>query len=233
MEQFVSYFHNHYGVRHLEEITTAKAVNDKARLHSTLNAAHFMIIDSDITKGPDGRAMCAHWPLTESDLSFDELLTSMTRTRQGLKLDFKDSDIVIECLIKLGRMELSQPVILNADILSLEGSPAPDFSGRTFLDAYQTYYPNSLLSVGWRTTDEPHHPYTSKDVADMLQLVKNARPLTFPIRASLLPASWPQLRALVHEDDRTLTIWNSTPISRELRQWLIEYIPADKAFYEL
>jgi hypothetical protein len=232
MEQFMNYYHRVFGIETLSQITFAQAINDQARLQAALADPDAMIIDSDITKGPHGHAVCAHWPLIDSDLSFDDLLLSVQRSHKGLKLDFKDSGIVADCLIKLNRAELSQPVILNADILSLEGSPPPDFDGKAFLETCRTFCPEGLISVGWRTEDNYNYPYTDKDIVAMLELVKNVRPIVFPIRTSLLPHSWPQLARLIDSNDTLLLLWSSTPVPANLQAWIVDHIPPNNMFRE-
>lgn len=192
-----------------------------------------MVIDADITKAPDGQAICAHWPATTSDLGFSELIAAMRGTPQALKLDFKDQDIVAGCLRELAAANLSQPVILNADILSLHGAPAPDFDGREFLHTCRSLYPRGLISVGWRTEDNPASPYTARDVAAMLELTEGVTPLTFPVRASLLPASWPAIKMLLAHPNHSLLIWNANPASPALQSWLTQHVQRSRVFFEL
>jgi hypothetical protein len=217
-------------IRALGDIKWAHAVNDVKYLKEVLAnpKVHFLEVDIDFSRSGD--PIAAHYS-SESDLNLATLLNNIKYSKKGLKLDFKDPRAVIPTLALLKESQLLQPVILNADILSTKGAPAADIEPEWFIKNCQKHYPMGLLSLGWRTTEVSL--YSKNDVNKMLDICRGIKEVTFPIRASLLPDSWPYVKKLIKKDYYTLTIWDSRPMDHELKQWLIKNMDPNKCFYDL
>jgi hypothetical protein len=136
----------------------------------------------------------------------------------------------LPCLRKLQTAQLHQPVILNADILSTENAPSAIIPPEEFINGCQEFYPDGLLSVGWRTNYGS--TYTNEDINKMLQLCRNIKEVTFPVRASILPRSWENVKKLLEKDGYTLTIWNSEPLDHDLKKWIEQNTDLKKCFYD-
>ncbi|NXE95545.1 F151B protein, partial [Menura novaehollandiae] len=135
----------------------------------------------------------AHPPDTDSDITLQEWLAEMVNTDKGIKLDFKSLDAVGPSLELLGQVEqhLSRPVWINGDVLPGPcGSCAPLDAG-AFLSA--------RLSAG----------YERAMVQEMWGLCRRLpQPVTFAVRAALVPGSVPALRWLLRQSPRySLTVW--------------------------
>lgn len=233
--KILKYLSETYGVTQPGDVSWSHAVNSREKLGRFLNNSAAMIIESDIRISPKGIPVAAHPPETESNLSFDMLIATMRKSKQGLKLDFKDSEILAACLGKLQREQtrLSQPIFLNADILQGNGAHPSKFSAVGFLALCRTFYPSGILSIGWTTVANPQKGYTAKNVDEMLHLShKLKREVTFPVRACLLPGSWKELRRLLDQDGRTLTVWNNEPVNDELRDWIKNNTDPERTFYD-
>jgi hypothetical protein len=228
--KILDYFNKIYGITQPGNVSWSHAVNNRKKLHGFLNNPAAMIIESDIRISANGVAVAAHPPETESDLTFDELILMIQISNQGLKLDFKDPEILIGCLEKIRDAKLLKPILLNADILQGNGANPSKFSAVGFLALCKKYYPAGILSVGWTTTTE--HDYTKQNVDAMLALVGNIDELTFPVRACLLPNSWSELQRLLDRPGRTLTVWNNETVDAKLATWIKTNTDPAKTFYD-
>jgi hypothetical protein len=232
MKALMDYFKKEYGINNPGEVTWSHAVNSHEKLAKSLNNSDFMVIESDIRKSLQGVPVAAHPPDTESDLSFNELINEMSQSKQGLKLDFKDPEIVIPCLQRLNKASLRQPILLNADILQGNGANPPKFNAVEFLTFCKKNYPKGILSLGWTTTADPTLGYTQKNIDEMLQLCQGIEEVTFPVRACLLPNSWDNLKQLTEKEGYTLSVWNNEPVDRKLWQWIKVNTDLNKTFYD-
>ncbi|NWY67228.1 F151B protein, partial [Erithacus rubecula] len=159
----------------------------------------------------------AHPPDTDSDITLQEWLACMAGTDKGIKLDFKSLAAVGPSLELLGRLgpAPARPVWLNGDVLpGPRGSCAP-LDARAFLGAVTSACPDATLSLGWTTACHPglvpcvSPGYQWPMVQEMSQLCHPlSQPVTFPVRAALLPGSIPQLQWLLQQSHRySLTVW--------------------------
>lgn len=231
------YFHNLEGdlaPTQPGEVIWSHAVNSREKLDRYLHDGATMIIESDIRRSTNGVPVAAHPPETESDLTFEMLIDQMAQSNKGLKLDFKDPEIVTPCLTRLKTKPLTQPVLLNADILQGNGANPSTFSAGGFITECKELYPSGMLSLGWTTTPNPELRYTQENIDEMLTLCENAdiRVVTFPVRACLLPKSWNALERLITKDGYTLSIWNNEPVDEELRDWIKNNTDPSKTFYD-
>lgn len=231
--KLLDYLKKQYGVTQPGDISWAHAVNNIDDLNQALQGSA-MFIESDIRLSPTRVvAVAAHPPEMESDLTFAELLRRMKDSRQGLKLDFKDPEIVEQCLQDLSNANLSQPVLLNAGILRGNSPYISKFNAPGFIALCKKYYPQGILSVDWTMTADPNKPFLPQNIDEMLALVVDVDEMTFPVRAQLVPNSWPELqRLLAAKPDYTLTIWGGEP-NDELRNWIRTNTDPARTFYDL
>ena len=207
-----------FGVDNLGGIPWSHAVNSMKKFRKYLNNPEIAFLEFDIRVSTDGEIIAAHPPAMESDLPFEYILEQVVGSKQGIKLDFKDPEILIPCLKMLAEAKLEQPVMLNADILQGNGANISKFNPVGFLILCKKYYPQGLLSIGWTTTADPDLGYTEKNIDKMLELLKemDESEVTVPVRACLLSKSWSQIkRFMAEKPESTLTIWNNEPVSEE------------------
>lgn len=221
MRDVLHYLQEHYALTRLGDITWAHAVNSQEKLQWALANPQIMMIESDIRISPTGEVIATHPPLEESDLSFDQLLEALQTTKQGLKLDFKDVEAIAPCLARLQARQLPQPVLLNANVLQGMGGWPPQIEAPAFLRWCQDLYPQGILSIDW-TMGYYSTAYSHENVEEMLKLCCEYRlqQVTFPVRAKYLPASWEHVADLLQVEGYSLTIWDSTPLPKDLAHWL-------------
>jgi hypothetical protein len=160
-----------------------------------------------------------------------DLLNYVKHSEKGLKLDFKDQNTVAASLDLLTNADLEQPIILNADILNLKDAPNAIIDPEYFINTCVVNYSKGLLSLGWRTT--PSSRYELEDIDKMLSLTRNLTHVTFPLRASILPQSWEEVKKLLVTKSHTLTIWDSEPVNKELGSWINKNTDKQRCFYDL
>jgi hypothetical protein len=230
--ELLKYLEKEFGISVPGKVTWSHAVNSVEKLQRVLKEPEIMMIESDIRISSQGVPVAVHPPETESDLSFDYLLNQMRNSKKGLKLDFKDPEILIPCLQKLQNSNLHQPVILNADILEGNGANPSKFNSLDFLESCKKYFSVGLLSVGWTTIADPDFAYTQQNIEEMQNLIGNFSEVTFPVRACLLPSSWTQLTKLIQPQGFTLSVWNNEPIDKKLSEWIKVNTNPRKTFYD-
>ncbi|NXN16580.1 F151B protein, partial [Indicator maculatus] len=142
----------------------------------------------------------AHPPETDSDITLQEWLQEIVNTDKGIKLDFKSLEAVKPSLELLQHMKqhLRQPVWINADVLPGPNGSNAAVDAKVFLD---TVTSNSLLVfvIG----------YDWVMVTEMAQICSTLlQPVTFPVRAALVPQSVSELCWLMQQSERySLTVW--------------------------
>ncbi|NWU86035.1 F151B protein, partial [Onychorhynchus coronatus] len=148
----------------------------------------------------------AHPPDTDSDITLQEWLTQMVNTNKGIKLDFKSLDAVGPSLELLGQVEqqLRRPVWINGDILMGPGGSHPVLNAQSILSTVTSTFPDGFFNPVLFPAG-----YKWGMVEEMSQLCQAlSQPVTFPVRAVLVPRSLPALRWLIQQSDRyTLTVW--------------------------
>jgi Uncharacterized conserved protein (DUF2181) len=231
MHDVLSYLQKYYPIKILGDITWSHATNSQEKLQIALNDPQLMMIEVDVRVNPEGNPVLAHPPAVDSDLSFAEFIQIMANHHQGIKLDFKDAEILIPCLTILRESNLQQPVLLNAGILQGYRSYPPKFSAVGFMALCKKIYPRGILSPDWTLYQDP---YTKENIDEMLELCHShgIRQITFPIRTSDLPISWEHLSRLIEDDGYTITAWDGKPVSKDLLQWLQENIDPTKVCFD-
>ena len=235
MITLLNHLKKEYGIAHPGDALWSHAVNNHEKLKRSLANPDVMIIESDIRISRTAEAVCAHPPETESDLLFTDLIDAVKKSRKPIKLDFRDGEIVKDCLEYLRDAALHQSAILNADILQGNGANPPRPSTVGFMALCCKYYPHGVLSLGWTTTADPHQGYTAKNIDDMLALCVGMenREITFPVRACLLPNSLDELKRLLGDRKNwTLSIWNNETVDPELREWIRTNTDPARTYYD-
>ncbi|OWK59650.1 Protein FAM151B [Lonchura striata] len=117
----------------------------------------------------------------------------------------------LELLGQVGQ-RLARPVWLNGDVVpGPRGDRAP-LDARAFLRATTACCPDATLSLGWSTGCHRRPGkgrYGWPMVQEMWQLCQPlSQPVTFAVRAALVPDSLPQLQWLLQQCPRySLTVW--------------------------
>jgi hypothetical protein len=227
MKAILPYLHEHYHIDRLADITWAHATNNQERFQQALQDPQIMVLEADVMLSAHGDIIMAHPPASDSDLHFDAFLQGVSRSKQAIKLDFKNPEVLIPCLQALQHSSLTQPVLLNADIAW--GDHAPKFNGPGFIAVCKNLYPQGILSPDWANSGVP---YTQANIDDMLDLCRDNEQVTFPVEARLLPSSWTLLPQLLQRDQYSLTIWCGVPITSELLLWLQEHTDPSRVSYD-
>jgi hypothetical protein len=232
MNELLSYLREQYQIRTPGEVAWGHAINSKERLNQYLNNPDTMMLEVDIRISSRGFPIAAHPPMIDSDLSFEELLHAVATSKQGLKLDFKDPEILFPCLMMLQEANLKQPVLLNADILQGNQASPAKFNAAGFIAACKNIYPRGILSVGWTTYFHPDNGYTRENVDEMLALCEDVEQVTFPVLSHFMPNSWEQMERLTERDQFSLTIWGG-PVDQALHDWLLQHTDPQRTFYDV
>ncbi|XP_072521264.1 protein FAM151B [Salminus brasiliensis] len=191
------------------------AANNRSKINEALQGPAQMIEADILLRGRDPKEpIMAHPPDTDSDITLKDWLRAVGTSDKGIKLDFKSLAAVAPsmALLEEARAQLKGPVWINADILPGPGGRATPLDAQAFLQAVALQAEGDVLSLGWTTgwspdTDNPG--YSWKMVQQMEAVCRPLRqPVTFPVRAALLPLSFPQFQWLLQQSDRyTLTVW--------------------------
>ncbi|NXU88559.1 F151B protein, partial [Xiphorhynchus elegans] len=147
----------------------------------------------------------AHPPDTDSDITLQEWLALMVNTNKGIKLDFKSLEALGPSLELLGQVEqqLRRPVWINGDVLAGPGGAPPVLEAQTVLSTVTSAFPDGCAA------GRVPAGYEWPMVRAMSELCRPlSQPVTFPVRAALVPRSLPELRWLLDQSDRyCLTVW--------------------------
>jgi hypothetical protein len=230
VDEFIKYFLLSNNIKNIGNIKWAHAVNSVKYLEQSLADPEIDFLEIDIGLSKSNVPIAAHYT-DERDLTFNNLLNLVKKSDKGIKLDFKDHRAVESSLRKLHAGSLKQPVILNTDVLSTNGAPEAVVPSQEFIDLCQKYYAAGLLSLGWRTTEDS--AYTTEDIDKMLYICGALDEATFPVRASILPRSWQNVKRLIEKENYTLSIWNGGRVDNDLKDWIIKNTDPQKSFYDL
>lgn len=229
IKQLLEYFK----VENAGDIIWSHAVNSKEKLAKCVSNPKLMMIESDIRISDEKKVITAHPPATTSDLSFNELMREIAKTDKGIKLDFKDAEVLDYCLDYLKKNPLDQPVMLNADILRGNGAKDPKIAANKFIKNCLTYYSQGILSLGWTTTADTNFPYSENNVKEMIELSKNLETdIILPVRACLMPNSWNNFKKIFEIEKYWLSFWNNELIDKNLLNWIKTNTDYQKTFYD-
>ena len=181
-----------------------------------------MMLEADVllrgqgTENETDIPIMAHPPDTDSDITLDQWLEKVSPTMKGIKLDFKSSNVLEPAMKVLQKYTYSQPVWLNADIMTGPNAGQP-VDSEEFKRAVGTYFPASTWSIGWTTSwrndPEIDQGYSEEMIDEMLEYVTDLpQPVTYPIRAAMVAKSWPQPLKKLLDASRaaTLTVWSGS-----------------------
>uniref|UniRef100_A0A3B1JF83 Family with sequence similarity 151 member B n=1 Tax=Astyanax mexicanus TaxID=7994 RepID=A0A3B1JF83_ASTMX len=191
------------------------AANSQNKISEALQGPAQMIEADVLLRGRDPEEpIMAHPPNTDSDITLKDWLKAVVTSDKGIKLDFKSLVAVAPSMALLdeARDQLKGPVWINADILPGPGGQATPLDAQAFLQAVALRAEGDVLSLGWTTGWSPdtENPGYSWEMVQQMEGVCRPlkQPVTFPVRAALLPQSFPQLQWLLQQSDRyTLTVW--------------------------
>ncbi|KAG7481281.1 hypothetical protein MATL_G00065020 [Megalops atlanticus] len=218
-EQTLDYFISKRQIqeRDAANIVWYHAANSKSKIAEALTSSAHMIEADILQRGHEPKEpIMAHPPETDSDITLREWLKEVVISDKGIKLDFKSLQAVAPsmALLEEVRGQLSGPVWINADILPGPGGKATPLEARAFLEAVGPLHPGDVLSLGWTTgwspdADNRVSGYSWEMVREMEEVCGALKqPVTFPVRAALLPQSFPQLQWLLQQSERySLTVW--------------------------
>lgn len=216
-EQTLEYFLNKGTIRRKDaaDIEWYHAANSKSKLMEALRGSAQMIEADVLLRGADPEEpIMAHPPAKDSDITLQDWLKEVVKSDKGIKLDFKSLAAVSQSmsLLEEVRDQLKGPVWINADILPGPGGKATPVDPHVFLQEVAQRSENDVLSLGWTTgwtADVDNPGYSWEMVHQMEELCRPLKqPVTFPVRASLLPMSFPQFQWLLEQSDRySLTVW--------------------------
>jgi len=231
----------------LTRVSWSHATNSKALLDQAL-ADSTMMIEADVSLGPENVPIMAHPPANTSDLSLVQFLeyvlaSTESGAKKGIKLDFKFLGVVEPSLHILDglRDKLKIPLWLNADILQGPGGGNP-VEGNDFLNVCKKVFPGATLSTGWTTGPEGQY---SKDDFDQMQNIllqhNVTSPVTLPLRASLAVNSVEPISEFLLEMENlnpfplSLTIWTgaSDQVDRNALGRFIEIVGKDRVFLDV
>ncbi|XP_062046068.1 protein FAM151A [Lepus europaeus] len=232
-------------------VTWYHAANSQEEMGAALKS-DAMVLEADVTveglntANETGVPVMAHPPAIYSDNTLQQWLEAVLASSQkGIKLDFKSIKAVGPSLDLLRQLteegRVRRPVWINADILRGPNVPLPiEVNASQFLALVQEKYPEATLSPGWTTLYLPLFPnstYTRAMVEEMQGLV-GALPqrVTFPVRAVMLRAAWPNFSWLLGQSDRySLTLWQgaSDPLSVDDLLYVWDNCAAHQVYYDL
>ncbi|NXG52680.1 F151B protein, partial [Psilopogon haemacephalus] len=164
----------------------------------------------------------AHPPETDSDITLQEWLEEIVNTDKGIKLDFKSLEAVKPSLKLLENLKqhLRQPVWINADILPGPNGSSAAVHAKRFLDT-------TVFVVG----------YDWAMVTEMAQICSSlSQPVTFPVRAALVPQSISELCWLMQQSERySLTVWTGREdvYSVEDLLYIRENFSKNRVYYDI
>jgi len=191
-------------------------VNSRARMKEFLSAP-VEVFEVDVAWGflvqaPDElRAVCAHPPVLQSDLTFEELFETALDSGRIVKIDLKDllaEDAVLAYLART-RPGLDR-YLLNADMTIGPNGQEPIFSAQHGLRWRATLGGDLLVSIGC-TTDPPNGPYGAGDIDRLLAIAAEVgEPCTVCLDAHRLEVDPTALDAALAAH-RHVSLWNMLP----------------------
>ncbi|XP_036610231.1 protein FAM151A [Trichosurus vulpecula] len=232
-------------------VTWYHAANHRSEMEEALSS-EVMVLEADVnvegldTANETGVPIMAHPPAIYSDNTLEQWLEAvLTRSRKGIKLDFKNIKAVGPSLDLLRKQtedgRIQRPVWINADILDGPNVPLPVAVDATqFLSLVQEKYPDATLSLGWTTlyiSLVPNSTYTQDMIEEMHRLVVDLpQKVTFPVRAVMARAAWSHFSWLLSQSDRySLTLWqsDSDPVTVDDLLYIRKHSATQQIYYDL
>lgn len=239
-----------FSVEKISDITMEFKVNNKNHLHKCCDSDVMMVEGDIIYSDKLQKAIMAHPPESESDLTFEEWISCLNKSGKGEKLDFKNSKydkdmlVVPYCIDKLNEIWDSKiPLILHADVAlgphgdkELHTPISPDYFVPLYNQYHNEHNPNAILSLGWATEyikQSDQNKYTDKMIEDMLEIADTVEGhVSFSIRTGFIKHSMKQInRILDTNPNYTLTVWKKAD-SPKLENWIKKNLNPYRTFYQ-
>jgi len=99
--------------------------------------------------------------MAHSDLTLERFLDRILQSdlAKGIKLDFKEMDVVEPALVIIQSRRPDVPLWLNADIIAGPVNALSEpLDAQLFLGLCRRYFPDAVLSVGWTTPSDRTSP---------------------------------------------------------------------------
>jgi len=250
----VQYLLDYFGVHNPREVSWAHRVNKRKELEDAIQNPSTMMIEGDIyciqdscdlimTHPELGRGDILHdtWPTRQSRLTIsdtlylDEWLECIVDSKKGAKLDFKNKEAVLPTLKYIkGLNDLQNtPLIFNADVLRGPGGRRPEFDAEEFADAVNTFFPDSIVSLGFTTSYRKGAVYDHSLIKQMLSLThKFDGQVTFAVRACYVEDSIKALLTLLENNDHMICIFNNEVLSQESLARIEQLLSAKRTFID-
>jgi len=227
-------------------------VNSRKLLYECCNSSEVMMVEGDISYSEKlGKAIMAHPPKKDSDLTFEEWIAILCKSRKGAKLDFKklkgekESKIISSYIKTLKKWDPKIPLIINADIqqgpnwekeLHIPINPKKFVS--VFNDYFNNHNNNAIVSLGWVTKyveNSSNMVYTKEMIDNMLKIAKTTKGnVTFSIGTDFIKNSIGQVNRLIENNPSyTITLWGGKFFSKELKLWIRNNTDPHRTFYDL
>ncbi|XP_076347116.1 protein FAM151B-like isoform X2 [Tachypleus tridentatus] len=196
-------------------VSWAYEVNNRERLSVALRSG-VMMLEADVSMPNKSRypvPVMGRSSADDNDLTLEEWLQEVLRlNNKGIRLIFLSTEVVEPACRTLARVadQLRGPLVLDAEILSGIALTSP-VDAWTFLTLCRTRFPHSTISISWTlypealevAGDNYNKPgYSLEMVERMVSLVKEyslIQPLMFPMEASHLKYSIPEVQRLVFQ----------------------------------
>ncbi|KFO62012.1 Protein FAM151B, partial [Corvus brachyrhynchos] len=151
----------------------------------------------------------AHPPDTDSDITLQEWLAEMVSTNKGIKLDFKRLNLFIvagSVCVLLGREGEKRAVGICLGLFLVSFDSVRSAEAHMLAQAITGFSPRQLELI---PTPVLSPGYAWPMVQEMSRLCQPlSQPVTFAVRAALVPSSVPQLQWLMQQSHRySLTVW--------------------------
>ncbi|KAK8769868.1 hypothetical protein V5799_013662 [Amblyomma americanum] len=224
----------------LSLIEWSHGANSRWKLEQALSGRVAPYVEADVSHA-EGMAVMAHPPVRSWDLSLREFLRIVCGSPRNvtLKLDFKSSEVLDSAFVDMesAPIENLRDLWLNADIVEGPGG-RPTVDAQHFLQLCTSRFPQATLSLGWTTRHMASYTWAHVEVMARLLVCGPYRVprVTFPVRASMLAASMPQLLWLLDViPGSTLTVWSSTSDtwSTQALVKLRRVLPWSAVYYDL
>lgn len=196
-------------------------VNSRARMQEFLSAP-VEVFEVDVAWGflvqapHQLRAVCAHPPVLQSDLAFEELFETALGSGRIVKVDLKDrvaQDAVLEYLVRTAPG--LDRYFLNADMTQGPGGQEPVFSAQDGLRWRARLGGDLLVSIGC-TTDPPLTRYSAAEIDHLLAAAAEVgEPCTVCLDAHRLDVDPAALDAVLAAH-RHVSLWNWLPADEDM-----------------
>lgn len=246
---------NYFGVNTPKEVGWAHRVNIREDLEKEIQNPSTMMIEVDVHYLPDTKEIvmihydwgfedvpyniwltqAAQLP-KEDKLYFNEWIESIIASKKGAKLDYKNHESVpisLEYIKGFGDLQ-NTPLIFNADVLRGPGGRVPHFNAHEFIELINTYFPDSIISLGFTTSYKQDADYSHDLLQQILALTKKYDGhVTFPIRACYIRRSEEALLKLLEDNDCSISIFNDETVSDEDVAYIENIFDHERTFMDI